>query len=587
MFKARLQSGRTRVPDLVDYKILVPRSGGGEPSPGVLTGDILFTADPAYATPYDLSVPRGPDDAPPYVAAVAQWSEEKRGGQRAGEAALREKQPHERSSSTGGGGGERREKSIGLRALMAANPRLVADADAASRRAASLADRDPLVRTARFALQLHDTPAQGSNASNRKAIAARLPQVEGWWRRAWTDAIASVAGPPPRTSSSPPKDGDGDGDATVGPRVERKVRSPPPLRAPQVDTRVFEALPLDILGEIGGYATPWDVEAIAEQLPGVGERIREAEARPRQTCGVRMRDAVEMQVREFEKSDGAGSGGGGGGGVEEKKEAATAGAFATVDDVKGEGEEDEASESISPGGSAVTRRCANGCARVGEWLFDRSTPGNGLEFAFGVVPARRAALEGVAGVDVTLYSDSLNLAPRAVAQRQRIGRNPYAEQAMSLPRFLALVSSVCARRIAAGGVYGATETIWTIGPKTTTTRVYAACRLNASVNIFPASGPSGPWRDLVQRLMCAVAAVYCDALVVNVAGRPRTAPDRLADYDTAKFLVHAWRRALSPDLPVWVRTPSHPPQPKDAAAALGIREESVLPLEEPLLRRQR
>jgi hypothetical protein len=155
MLKARLQSGRARVPDLVDYKILVPRSGGGEPSPGVLTGDILFTADPAYATLYDLSVPRGPDEAPPYVAAVAQWTDEKRG---------------QRGSPTGG---ERREKSIGLRALMAANPRLVADTTAAFR-------RDPLVRTARFELRLHDTPAQGSNAGNRKVIAARLPQVQGW-----------------------------------------------------------------------------------------------------------------------------------------------------------------------------------------------------------------------------------------------------------------------------------------------------------------------------------------------------------------------------------------------------------------------
>jgi hypothetical protein len=503
-------------------------------------------------------VPRGPDEAPPYVAAVAQWTDEKRGG-------------------------ERREKSIGLRALMAANPRLVADTAAAN-----------LVRTARFALQLHETPAQGSNAGNRKVIAARLPQVQGWWRHSWADAIDSVASPPPRMTASLGREGASSdiglggiglgglggsqqakqphgqssptgGGARANARVKRKPASPP-QGSPQTALRAFEALPPDILGEIGGYATPWDVEAIAEQLPGVGERIREAEARPRQSCGVRMREAIEAQVQKFEEKKEADVGGGGGGGGEDENDSQT------------------------PGGVAVTRRCESGCERVGEWLFDRSAPGKGLEFAFGVVPERRASLDSVAGVDATVFPNSLYLAPRAATNLLRIGRGRtlhYVERAASLPRFLALVSSVCGRRIATARVYGATETIWDIGPTTTATRVHAVCNLNASVNIFPTSGPSGPWRDLAQRLMCAVAAVYCDALVVDVAGRPRTAPGRLADYDTARFLVHAWRRALSPDLPVWVRTPSHPPKPKDAAAALGIREESVLPLEEPLLRRQR
>jgi hypothetical protein len=83
------------------------------------------------------------------------------------------------------------------------------------------------------------------------------------------------------------------------------------------------------------------------------------------------------------------------------------------------------------------------------------------------------------------------------------------------------------------------------------------------------------WKELVNRLLCRLAALYCDRIRIVPVRRLSPRHKQGYSWDDERRIVAIWRRALRPDLPVLVAggdavSEASFPSKSEIAAAIGV-----------------
>jgi hypothetical protein len=203
-----------------------------------------------------------------------------------------------------------------------------------------------------------------------------------------------------------------------------------------------------------------------------------------------------------------------------------------------------------------------------------------LQFRFDVAPERRGAETRTRSVSVDLYATSLHIGvftPLPVPGDEV----PHATRRFECrAAFLAHLYAITGARVKASQLSGSIF----LGPPTLSyANVSFVVTPDLDVSVHQMRDDPVEWRAFVERLLCRLAAVYCDTLGLDVddsRGPNDALATRLA---RPRAIAQVWRRALRPDLPVHLapRNVAKLPPTAKVAALLGLASAEELTLAKP------